>query len=187
MPFAGMAIKPTDSVNAQTAAVGAKNLRKKQAPNIFLRAFFLVYTLLCAPFIVISVGLMRSDPPNAFRKKFLQVEKRFVFVHCGKVDDVKQIGKMFRGSINDVMVAILCGTLRKYQIHTDGEKSAKDMTLIIPISTRDPKEKGVILDNQVGGAKAREASRKNFILTASLSNKQTLPSRMLHTGLNSIS
>jgi hypothetical protein len=34
------------------------------------------------------------------------------------------------------------------------------MTLIIPISTRDPKEKGVILDNQVGGAKARKASRK---------------------------
>jgi hypothetical protein len=160
MPFAGMSIKQTDSVNAQTAAVGAKNIRKKKSPNIFLMTFFFIYTVICAPFIALSVGLMRSDPPNAFRKKFQQVEKRFVSVHCGTVEDIKQVGKMFRGSINDVMVAILCGTLRKYQIHMEGENSVKDMTLIIPISTRDPAEKGVVLNNQVGGARRRRRRRR---------------------------
>mmetsp|Transcript_11959 Transcript_11959/g.24453 ORF Transcript_11959/g.24453 Transcript_11959/m.24453 type:complete len:589 (+) Transcript_11959:50-1816(+) len=154
-PFSGMvkpahsSQNPVDSVNSQTAAVGAANIRKKKKRNVITSFFFVIYVLICSPFIAISVALMRSDPPNAFRKKFQQVEKRFVSARCGTVEEIKQIGKMFRGSINDVMVAILCGALRKYQIHVGGEKSAKDMTLIIPISTRDPNEIGVILDNQV--------------------------------------
>jgi hypothetical protein len=153
-PTADAKISPTLPPPKQTATVGAANIRKRKKPNCFQLMLYYVTIVISFPFVLISIAFMRDDPDNCFRAKIKEVPKKLVYTKAGKVSDLKFIGRMFGGTINDVISAILAGAMRKYQFEKNGKagkigRKISDMTLIIPISTRDPEEKGVVLNNQV--------------------------------------
>ena len=106
--------------------------------------------MLVFPFVAMQIAFMQDDPPNTFRSKTREVDKLVGYTKAGLVTDYKFIGKVMGGTVNDIISALLAGALRKYQFkYGDPSQKVTDMTLVIPISTRSPKEKGVNLNNQV--------------------------------------
>ena len=94
--------------------VGAGNVLKK-TNGLFL-IYYALRLLISWPFVILSLVFWSGDKPNVFRNPtFKEVAKRIAYTPCGKVSDLKFIGKMFGGTINDVISAILAGALRRYQ------------------------------------------------------------------------
>jgi len=166
---------PEDRVKsevARTAAVGSSRRRKG---NIFTKVFRALVVMLYSTvfFIPVTIGilLMRSDPDNLFRSKQRHISKSMTFLNPCKTADLKAIGLFFKGSINDVLSAILAGAMRSYHLKLSPQGTKlKDMTVVIPISTRSTKERGVVLDNQVASVFLRlpvseKSLRRRFMKT----------------------
>ena len=114
---------PQPQSGTQTAPVGAANVRKRRKQTCFQMGIYMVGIVVCFPFVVLSIIFMRSDPPNAFRKRFKEVPKKLVYAKAGKVSDVKFVGKVLGGTINDIITTALAGAMRRFQVEL-GEKGA---------------------------------------------------------------
>jgi WS/DGAT/MGAT family acyltransferase len=80
-----------------------------------------------------KLALMPSDPPTAFRGE-LGTVKRAVWSDPIPLEEVKAIGRAMEGTINDVLLAALTGTLRRYLEERGGP--VEDLRAFIPVNLR---------------------------------------------------
>jgi len=73
------------------------------------------------------------------------VEKRAVWSRTHPLADVKRIGRTAEATVNDVLVAALCGAVNSYLVE-HGE-SPRDLTTMVPVNVRQP---GVPLPANLG-------------------------------------
>mgnify|MGYP000270980804 CR=1 FL=1 len=141
----------SDTSNSEKAPAPAQR-RKKRKPLVFtIVVGILQFIAILVSFVpvIISIFLMRSDKKNVFRSNRRHISKAMHWIRLCSVDEVKALGKSCRGSINDVMCAILAGAMRSYSLRVAPELKVPEMSVVIPISTRSMNEKGINLNNQV--------------------------------------
>lgn len=93
------------------------------------------------------VTLYPSDPPSVFRGE-LGLRKRAVWTPPLELDAIKQVGRAFQATVNDVLVACLTGAMRAYSIER-GVTPEEDVRAFVPVNLR-PIEKALDLGNVFG-------------------------------------
>ena len=100
------------------------------------------------------VGRGEDPPPGFFtapRTSFngaVSNRKRFASLTV-PLEDVKLVGKSFEATVNDVLLAVVSGGLRRL-LDSRGEEPEQSMVAMVPVSTR-PAGQGEELGNQVSG------------------------------------
>lgn len=79
------------------------------------------------------LALMPSDPPTVFRGE-LGTVKRAAWSDPIPLEEVKAIGQALESTINDVLLAALTGTLRRYQ--EERGAAVEDLRAFIPVNLR---------------------------------------------------
>ncbi len=74
--------------------------------------------------------------------------KRFASLSV-PLEDVKLVGRVFEATVNDVILAVVSGGLRRL-LEARGEVAEPSMVAMVPVSTR-PEGRGEVLGNQVSG------------------------------------
>ena len=74
--------------------------------------------------------------------------KRFASLSV-PLEDVKLVGRVFEATVNDVILAVVSGGLRRL-LEARGEAAEPSMVAMVPVSTR-PEGRGEALGNQVSG------------------------------------
>lgn len=74
--------------------------------------------------------------------------KRFASLSV-PLEDVKLVGRVFEATVNDVILAVVSGGLRRL-LEARGEAAEQSMVAMVPVSTR-PEGRGEALGNQVSG------------------------------------
>ena len=74
--------------------------------------------------------------------------KRFASLSV-PLEDVKLVGRVFEATVNDVILAVVSGGLRRL-LEARGEAAEQSMVAMVPVSTR-PEGQGEALGNQVSG------------------------------------
>jgi WS/DGAT/MGAT family acyltransferase len=88
--------------------------------------------------------LLGSNPPTALGGH-PEVEKRAVWSAPRPLAEVKNLGRLLGGTINDVMVGAVSGAISTYLVSHDGR--ATDLTTMVPVNLRPP---GVPLPPELG-------------------------------------
>lgn len=79
--------------------------------------------------------VLQSDDPQTIFKGKLGVAKRVCWSRPLALANVKQIGELTGGTINDVLVAALAGALRRYAV-TRGQPTLVDIRAAVPVNLR---------------------------------------------------
>lgn len=80
---------------------------------------------------------MPPDPITLFKGP-LGVEKRAAWSEPIPLDDIKQVGSMFRGTINDVLLNAVAGALRRYMIQRGATVDGLNIRAVVPVNLRPP-------------------------------------------------
>ncbi len=80
---------------------------------------------------------MPSDPVTLFKGQ-LGVEKRAAWSEPIALNDVRQVGSMFRGTINDVLLNAVSGALRRYMIQRGATADGLNIRAVVPVNLRPP-------------------------------------------------
>ncbi len=83
--------------------------------------------------------LLPPDPKTAFKGK-LGISKRAAWSQPIPLADVKRVGKLIGGTVNDVLLTTMAGALRGYLIGRGEEVEGKDIRAMIPVNLRPPAE-----------------------------------------------
>ena len=99
-------------------------------------------------------GRGEQPPPGFFgapRASFNgAVSGRKRFASCSvPLDDVKEVGRVFEATVNDVVLATVSGALRRL-LDVRGDEATQPLVAMVPVSTR-PEGQGEALGNQVSG------------------------------------
>jgi WS/DGAT/MGAT family acyltransferase len=96
--------------------------------------------------LISRVLLLPSDKKTVFKGK-LGVRKSVAFSDGIPVSDVKLIGKYFNATINDILVSMVTGALRRYLQQCNNLVGDLDIRVAMPINVR-PLEAEIKLGNQ---------------------------------------
>lgn len=94
------------------------------------------------------VILRRPDPITIY-KGTLSIKKRAAWSKPLSLNEVKRTGKVFGATINDVLLSVLTGALRKYVQQANGSSKLKNIRGFIPVNLR-PIELDEELGNRFG-------------------------------------
>jgi diacylglycerol O-acyltransferase / wax synthase len=92
--------------------------------------------------------LLGPDQRTAFKGK-LGVTKRAAWTQPMPLADVKAVGKLLCGTINDVLLTCVAGGLRRYLIKRGQPTGGVDIRAMVPVNLRRPEEQGQ-LGNRFG-------------------------------------
>lgn len=96
--------------------------------------------------VLAKLALMPSDSPTSLKGK-LGVQKSVCWSDPLPVEHIKEIGKYFRCTINDVLMAAISGALRKYLLERGDDLEGVELRVSIPVNVREMSEK-IELGNQ---------------------------------------
>jgi len=83
--------------------------------------------------------LRLPDPPTMFKGQ-LGVSKKVSWIRPLPLDDIKAIKDVAGGTVNDVLVSILTGALRRYLISQNQRVEGIEFRAAIPVNLRSPEE-----------------------------------------------
>jgi diacylglycerol O-acyltransferase / wax synthase len=83
--------------------------------------------------------LRLPDPPTMFKGQ-LGVSKKVAWIRPIPLDDIKAIKNVAGGTVNDVLVSILTGALRRYMIGQNQRVEGIEFRAAIPVNLRSPEE-----------------------------------------------
>ncbi len=89
------------------------------------------------------------DTPNLFRGR-LGVEKRAAWSRPIALDDVKLVGRLTRGTVNDVLINAVVGALRRYLLRHGEAVDGRNIRAIVPVNLRPPDVPLTELSNKFG-------------------------------------
>jgi diacylglycerol O-acyltransferase / wax synthase len=96
--------------------------------------------------VLAKLALMMSDDRTVFRGK-LGVAKRVAWSESIALEDVKLIKNRTGTTVNDVLVAVLTGALRRYMILHNDDPTGKEIRAMVPVNIRPITDK-IELGNQ---------------------------------------
>ncbi len=94
------------------------------------------------------LALRWPDPQTAIKGP-LSIQKRVAWTEPLDLDAVKRIGKAFGGTVNDVLLTIVAGALRRYLQERGSPQAERDIRGIVPVNLR-PLETADELGNRFG-------------------------------------
>ncbi len=83
--------------------------------------------------------LLPPDPKTAF-KGSLGVAKRTAWTEPFSLEEIKTLGKTFDGTVNDALMAIVAGGLRRYLLSRGDDIEGIDIRAMVPVNLRSPEE-----------------------------------------------
>ncbi|RMG63497.1 MAG: wax ester/triacylglycerol synthase family O-acyltransferase [Calditrichaeota bacterium] len=92
--------------------------------------------------------LSPADPPTLFKGR-LGIKKRAAWSRPVALQDVKTIGKTMGGTVNDVLLTAMTGSLRRYLIEKGQNVEGIEIRAAVPVNLRPP-EKALELGNKFG-------------------------------------
>lgn len=92
--------------------------------------------------------LMSPDPRTIFKGP-LQIEKRAAWSRPIPLTDVKAVGRMTHGTVNDVLLTAATGALRRYLLRRNESVENINIRAVIPVNLR-PLTPAIELGNQFG-------------------------------------
>lgn len=92
--------------------------------------------------------LMSPDPKTTFKGP-LGVAKRCAWSQPIPLDDVKLVGRVLGGTVNDVLVTAAAGALRRYLVGSGKEVQDLEVRAVVPVNLRRP-EAPIELGNRFG-------------------------------------
>ncbi|MBI3942771.1 MAG: wax ester/triacylglycerol synthase family O-acyltransferase [Chloroflexi bacterium] len=92
--------------------------------------------------------LLWPDPKTVFKGK-LGVPKRAVWTEPIPLDDVKVVGKVLGGTVNDVLLTAVTGALRRYLIERGEKVDGVEFRAVVPVNLR-PTDQAPELGNRFG-------------------------------------
>jgi WS/DGAT/MGAT family acyltransferase len=96
--------------------------------------------------ILARLVILPADRPSVFRGP-LSAIKKTVWSEPLALERIKQIGKASGATVNDVLVAVVAGGLRRYMVSEGDNPDAGDITVTVPVNLR-PAHKAHELGNQ---------------------------------------
>lgn len=93
--------------------------------------------------------ITRQSDPETILRGGLGGQKRAVWEGPLPLDQIKRIGRVFGGTVNDVLIAMLAGAMRKYMLHHKERVYGKQLHSFVPVNLRSNKSKE-LLGNQFG-------------------------------------
>ena len=98
---------------------------------------------------VAKLLLMKDDPPTVFKGP-LGLTKRVAWSRpAHPLDDIKAIGKVVGGTVNDVLLTAVAGAVRRYLVARGESVLDLELRAVVPVNLR-PKESPVRLGNNFG-------------------------------------
>ena len=94
------------------------------------------------------VTTLPADPRTAL-KGLLTTEKRVAWCEPMALGEIKAIAHVRGATVNDVLVAVVTGALRRYLLRAGGSGSAVEVRAMVPVNLRSPGE-ALTLDNRFG-------------------------------------
>ena len=92
--------------------------------------------------------LSPADPPTLFKGR-LGIKKRAAWSRPVSLQDVKAIGKAMGGTVNDVLLTAMTGSLRRYLLQKGQSVEGIEIRAAVPVNLRPP-EKALELGNKFG-------------------------------------
>jgi WS/DGAT/MGAT family acyltransferase len=99
-----------------------------------------------APDVVPPPGFF--DAPKTFINAPISPHRKIAFAQA-ELDEIKQIKRLAGATVNDVVLAVCAGALRRYLAHR-GEDPVESLVALVPISVRTDNQKGT-MGNKVSG------------------------------------
>ena len=93
--------------------------------------------------------ITRRSDPDTLLKGDLGGNKQAVWEGPISLDEVKRIGRFFGGTVNDVLIAMLAGALRRYMLFHNEKISVNHLHSFVPVNLRSP-DSEELLGNQFG-------------------------------------
>lgn len=82
-----------------------------------------------------KLALMGADPPTILKGP-LQIQKGAAWSENIPLTDVKAVGKVLGGTVNDVLLTAVAGALRRYLIERDQPTDDLNIRAVIPVNLR---------------------------------------------------
>jgi diacylglycerol O-acyltransferase / wax synthase len=92
---------------------------------------------------------MEPDPPSLFKGP-LGVEKRAAWSQPIALEDIKAVGRMARGTVNDVLINAVAGALRRYLLTRGAEADGLNLRAVVPVNLRPLDQPITELGNKFG-------------------------------------
>ncbi|HWQ11943.1 MAG TPA: wax ester/triacylglycerol synthase family O-acyltransferase [Roseiflexaceae bacterium] len=92
---------------------------------------------------------MPPDPPTPLKGE-LGVEKRAAWSQPIPLEDVKAVGRLARGTVNDVLINAVAGALRRYLIRRGAPVEGLNIRAVVPVNLRPLDEPVTELGNRFG-------------------------------------
>ena len=92
--------------------------------------------------------LLEDDPPSRFKGK-IGVRKRVALAEPIPLEEVKAVGKALGCTVNDVLIAVMTGSLHRYLVENGDDPSGLTMRATVPVNLR-PLEHARDLGNHFG-------------------------------------
>ena len=96
--------------------------------------------------VISKILLMPADKKTVFKGE-LGIRKSVAFSEPVPVPDIKSIGKYFNATINDILVSMVTGALRRYLQQSNNLVGDLDIRMAMPINIR-PLDSEITLGNQ---------------------------------------
>jgi hypothetical protein len=93
--------------------------------------------------------VLRLPDPETILKGGLDVPKQAAWSAAVPLEDIKSVGKMIGGTVNDVVLTAVSGALRRYMLDHGQEVDALNLRAVVPVNLR-PIQLDVNLGNRVG-------------------------------------
>ncbi|HEY3021616.1 MAG TPA: wax ester/triacylglycerol synthase family O-acyltransferase [Solirubrobacteraceae bacterium] len=104
----------------------------------------------------VGVGAMawaglQPAPPSPYNAEVVGPDRRFTWLRAS-LDDVKAIKNALGGTVNDVVLAVVAGALRRHMLRRGEDVSGLELKAFVPVSVRREDQRGAgTLGNQVAG------------------------------------
>ena len=119
-------LRKTDPIAAQTSA--------REAASALAASGLIVAA---AGANLARLALMSKDQDSVYRGDLTPI-KRVAWSQPISLERVKRVGEATGTTVNDVLVAVVSGGLRRYWVHATGVDPTQDMRATIPVNLRPP-------------------------------------------------
>lgn len=85
-------------------------------------------------------GLLRTPPPTPLTAP-IGPDRRVSLVSC-RLSDAKLVKAQLGGTVNDVVLAVVSGALRRFLLSRGIQTSGLQLTALVPVSLREPRDNG---------------------------------------------
>ena len=106
--------------------------------------------------ILAKLLILPPDRPTVFKGE-LSAIKRVVWSQPLDLAKIKEIGRAFDATINDVLIAAVAGALRDYMLQAQDDPNAGNINAMVPVNLRPLEQAGdnLVLHQSLGGADQR--------------------------------